>query len=346
MLAHYAPTSVADYCRGYNEGGIIVNEEYQRNPGIWSAMARSFFIESILLEYPIPKIFLYSKTDLKTRTTVKEIVDGQQRTDALVRFYNGKYKLSAQIETEELRGLSYKQLPADYQGKFLNYSLPIDDFRGVTSVQIQDSFRRMNSSNVVLNDEEQRHAKFQGPFKWFIQRLCKEYSEAFRLVGVFSRRDLIRMTDTRVYAEIIHVLCHQFVTIKKTPIDNLYKQFDKTFVEEIHFSELSSIGLDRAIEFIAGAEPEFKRAFMLPTVALCYISQTFNLGILEKAIAAAPDIARDLQGQRFELSDLAEAVRDPSRARLALVPYAEACTKGTNVARARAIRFLYLMAAL
>lgn len=162
MLAVYSPMSVGDYCKSLNDGLITVNEEYQRNAGIWASYARSFFIESILLEYPIPKIFLYSKVDLRTRSTIKEIVDGQQRSHALQYFYNKRYKLSSKIETEELRGKNYNQLSEEFQSKFISYSLPIDEFRGVQPVEIQDSFRRMNASNVPLNDEEQRNAKFQG----------------------------------------------------------------------------------------------------------------------------------------------------------------------------------------
>ena len=51
MLAVYSPMSVCDYCNALNEGTISVNDEYQRNAGIWASYARSFFIESILLQY-------------------------------------------------------------------------------------------------------------------------------------------------------------------------------------------------------------------------------------------------------------------------------------------------------
>jgi hypothetical protein len=71
MKANPWPMSVADYCQGILAKKIIVNEEYQRKGGLWTTQAKSYFIESILLEYPIPKLFLYAKLDLKTRETVK-----------------------------------------------------------------------------------------------------------------------------------------------------------------------------------------------------------------------------------------------------------------------------------
>ena len=212
MLAVYSPMSVGDYCEALNGGKITVNDDYQRNAGIWASYARSFFIESILLQYPIPKIFLYSKVDLRTRSTVKEIVDGQQRSHTLQNFYNRRFRLSSKIETEELRGKNYNQISEEYQSSFISYSLPIDEFRGVRPLEIQDSFRRMNSSNVPLNDEEQRNAKFQGPFKWFVQRVANRFSESLRAAGVLTRRDIIRMGDNRLYSEIIHTLLNGFVT--------------------------------------------------------------------------------------------------------------------------------------
>lgn len=97
MRAIYAPMSVGDYCSALEEGSITVNTDYQRNSGLWSAIARSFFIESIILQYPIPKLFLYANIDLASRKTIKEIVDGQQRSQALSMFYNGKMRLSTKL---------------------------------------------------------------------------------------------------------------------------------------------------------------------------------------------------------------------------------------------------------
>jgi hypothetical protein len=344
MLAVYSPMSVGDYCKALNDRLITVNEEYQRNAGIWASYARSFFIESILLEYPIPKIFLYSKVDLRTRSTIKEIVDGQQRSHTLQNFYNKKFRLSSNIETEELRGKNYNQLSEEFQSSFISYSLPIDEFRGVQPSEIQDSFRRMNSSNVPLNDEEQRNAKFQGPFKWFIQRVAQRFSEPLRAVGVLSRRDIIRMGDSRLYSEIIHTVVNGFLTTKAPQIDALYKRFNTSFeTEDLYFSYLD-VGIDRAIQEVAGGDRELQRGYMFQTLALIFIDRQFNLGLSQKAIEAAPEVAAILQMGAVDLAVLIDGLRDPEH-HPSLTEFVEA-TKGTNVARAKAVRFLFLNAAV
>ncbi|MCK5747584.1 MAG: DUF262 domain-containing protein, partial [Oricola sp.] len=113
MKANPSPTSVADYCEGMEAGRIVVNHDYQREEGIWGAFARSYFIESIILGYPIPKIFLYTRFDLKSRRSIKEIVDGQQRSHALFMFYTNKMILSKKINNPELEGKRYRNLSDD-----------------------------------------------------------------------------------------------------------------------------------------------------------------------------------------------------------------------------------------
>lgn len=344
MRAVYAPMSVGDYCKALNEKLIVVNDEYQRNSGIWASYARSFFIESILLEYPIPKIFLYSKVDLRTRQTVKEIVDGQQRSHALQNFYNKKFKLSSKIETEELRGKNYNQLSEEYQSAFLSYSLPIDEFRGVLPPEIQESFRRMNASNVPLNDEEQRNARFQGPFKWFIQRVGVRYSESLHAIGLLSRRDLVRMADNRIYAEVIHTVENGFVTTKSDEIDGLYKKYNTAFAEEDLYYRYLETGIEGVMQDTNLYHRELLRSYMFQILALVFIDRQFNLGLLEKARNLAPDIGSQLQEQPIDLGILLEALREPED-HPQLVDWVDS-TKGTNVGRAKAIRFLYLNSAI
>lgn len=344
MLAVYSPMSVGDYCKALNDELISVNDDYQRNAGIWASYARSFFIESILLQYPIPKIFLYSKVDLRTRSTIKEIVDGQQRSHTLQQFYNRRFKLSSKIETEELRGKNYNQLSEEYQSSFISYSLPIDEFRGVRPQEIQDSFRRMNSSNVPLNDEEQRNARYQGPFKWFIQRVGLRFSEPLRAAGVLSRRDIVRMADNRLYAEIVHNIFNGFVTTKANQIDSLYRRFNTVFEEEDQMFAYLDYGLNSALAEVMLGERELQRGYMFQTLTVVLIDRHFNLGLADRAIDAAPDVAAKIQGEQLEIAALIDALRDPE-GHPRMNDFVEA-TKGTNVARAKAVRFLYLNAAL
>lgn len=339
MRALYAPISVGDYCHQLNEKVIIVNEDYQRKGGLWTSQARSFFIESILLEYPIPKIFLYAKVDLKDRSTIKEIVDGQQRSLALRDFYNKKFKLSIILETEELKGKNYNQLDDEFKSIFLSYSLPIDEFRGVQPEEIQESFRRMNASNIPLNDEEQRNARFQGAFKWFIQSIAKRYSQPLAKAGLFSKRDIIRMVDTKDYAEVVHSIENGFVTTKGAQIDSIYKKYNAEFEGEDHFRGILNFGLDQFLAMDHLHRDKLLKHHIFQSIILVLVDRHFNLGLNQQAFRTS-EIEQGALGPELDLPMLLAALDDPEEFPQ-LFQFVEASSKGTNVAKAKATRFAY-----
>jgi len=67
-----------------------LTEEYQRSDKVWPGSAQSYLIETIVLGFPMPKLSLYQRTDLQSKKTFKEIVDGQQRSMAIRQFFDNK----------------------------------------------------------------------------------------------------------------------------------------------------------------------------------------------------------------------------------------------------------------
>lgn len=94
--------TIVDYCTAMTRKEIIVERAYQRSAQVWPQAARSFLIESILLGYPIPKLYLYQQTDLKSRKTIKHIVDGQQRSFTILDFYENKFRCLAPVSSLKL----------------------------------------------------------------------------------------------------------------------------------------------------------------------------------------------------------------------------------------------------
>ena len=76
-----------------------------------------------------------------------------------------------------------------------------------TPADIREVFRRINSYNVPLNPEEQRHASYQGLFKWFIHRLTRRFDKHFVEMGMLSSKQIVRMGDAKILTE----LCHSFL---------------------------------------------------------------------------------------------------------------------------------------
>jgi hypothetical protein len=341
VRANPAPMSVADYCHEFNNGSIIVNEQYQRNVGLWTAQAKSFFIESILLEFPIPKLYLHARIDLKSRKQTKEVVDGQQRTQALVSFFNNKQRLTSNIDTDELRGLKYSQLDEIWQSRFLSYSLPIDQFPVAADEEVQEAFRRMNANNVPLNDEEQRNARFQGPFKWFIIQVADEYKGALKTLGLFSRRDLIRMADLKLYAEVVLGIEQGFITVKGKQLDDLYKRYNSTFPHEEVYGALVRSGLNAFLQRKELHQPSLLRAHMFQSVILALISLDHPDRFPALNEGARAEAAAQIAAKNVPLQPLLAALADPE-AYADLQDFTEASSKKTNVDISKFTRFAYL----
>ena len=51
---------ISDLYNGMKSGDII-NREYQRSSGLWPNNSRSYFIDTILNEFPFPKVVYYSR---------------------------------------------------------------------------------------------------------------------------------------------------------------------------------------------------------------------------------------------------------------------------------------------
>jgi hypothetical protein len=148
------------------------------------------------------------------------------------------------------------------------------------------------------------------------------------------------MADSRLYSEITHTILNGFVTTKAQQIDALYRRFNTTFDQEDKYFSYLEFGIERAVQEVAAGERELQRGYMFQTLVLIFIDRQFNLGLRQKAADAAPDVAEGLKAGAVDLAVLIDGLRDPE-SYPALIEFVDA-TKGTNVGRAKAVRFLYL----
>jgi hypothetical protein len=344
---HIIPTnySVAEYCAGMLRKEIVVNREYQRSDKVWPPAARSFLVETILLGYPIPKLSLYQVTDIKSRKTMKEIVDGQQRSLTILDFYNDKFHLPKRSGVDEGAGKAYSELSEELQQAFLNYSLSADLFVSAAPGEIREVFRRINSYTVPLNPEEQRHATYQGLFKWFIYRLTRTYDQTFVNVGVFGEKQLVRMADAKLFSETIHALLNGINTTNKKMLDDLYRDRDEDFPEEQELQHR----IDEAMSFMLGIEDIHNGPLMKPynfyslLLAICHAKQPVEQLSVDCEVAMPYVYNKDIV--RSNLTSLAEALEDPDNPGR-FGEFVKASLEKTNVAQYRKIRLIWLCRAL
>jgi Protein of unknown function DUF262 len=350
---------IVDYLQMLDRGEVIVNSDYQRSAGIWPVLARSFLIETVLRNFPIPKLSLHQKTDPVSLRAHKELVDGQQRTFAIKDFYEGKFRLSSRLEDERLHGKHFEDLDEDDKRQFLNYGIGFDLIVGADDALVREVFRRMNTFTLPLNSEEQRQANFEGPFKWFIRALTNEYAEPFVVAGVFKERGLLRMADAKLLTELAHAYFNGIMTTDKRKLDKVYEDNDKKFDQEGDFGRRLRSALDLILSWDSLRNgPLFSRTYIFYSLVLAMMHAQEPLATLVEQIEPTSGslVTRNAVGNlellasalasRDEDEDGDEGEDDTPTAVGQFEEFIKASTAKTNVLDQRLIRTRWLYQAL
>ena len=178
------PFSVYEYLRQLNKGKINVNPEFQRNK-VWNKEKQSIFIESILLNFPLPPIYLN-----ETKESSYIVIDGLQRSTALQEYYSDEFELFGLEALPKYNGKKFSDLPESLQSKFENKKLAIYVLKPSTPmVVIYDLFNRINTGGTQLNRQEVRNCIFIGKSTVLLKELAsEEYFKKAIDYGVGSKR--------------------------------------------------------------------------------------------------------------------------------------------------------------
>lgn len=148
----------------FSQPNYNLHPEYQRRI-TWDRKKRSKLIESLIINIPIPPIFLYEYDYDKY-----EVMDGLQRLTAIMDFYNNEYKLSGLEEWKELDGKKYKDLPEKIKEGIDRRQLQVITLLKETASTLDRAdkikrllFERLNTGGVKLMPQEVRNAIFNGP---------------------------------------------------------------------------------------------------------------------------------------------------------------------------------------
>ena len=334
--------TIAEYCDQMKAKTIIVNREYQRSPKRWPTAARSFLIDTILEGYPIPKIILAQKTDLRTKQTLKEIVDGQQRSMAIFEYYQDEFRITGD---SAFTGLRFSDLEAPQQTAFITYALGVDLFVGADQSAIRQMFRRMNSYTVPLNHQETRYATHQGPFKWFIFDQSGRYSELFKRLGVLTEKQISAMQDGSLLTELCVAFTLGIKTASKKILDDFYKNRDEQFPER----EALETQLQSGFDLLTSLEDIHRGPLMEPrqfyTLVLAASHMQRAVPLLNPVYEFPADFSFSKDAALSSLGSIALALQNDESSP-GLAEFMSASSSATNTERNRSTRFLYYCRAL
>jgi hypothetical protein len=192
--------SIAELVDWYRRRELVVNTEYQRGGGLWPTPAKSYFIDTIIREFPFPKMYFHERVDMTTKRPRREIVDGQQRLSTIVDFADNKFALGK--NARELEGKYFDQLTEERQESFFSYTVSVDVIRNADRSDILQMFRRMNAFTLPLNSAEKRHSEYFGEFKDWVNTVLDRYGSVLIDWNVLTSRQVVRMADAEFIATL------------------------------------------------------------------------------------------------------------------------------------------------
>jgi hypothetical protein len=188
----------------YERQQLNLSPPYQRNP-IWSKKAQRKLIDSIMQGFPLPTFFIYQRAKNQF-----EMVDGQQRTRALL-----AYKNTTELdESGDNKNFKTKAFPA--------YPLAVTLIEEVEAGEyVEEFYDRVNSEGLRLNRPETLKAKFFNTrFLDLVEKLTA--SDEFDNLELIPSNSQKRMQDRDLVEELVALLLYG-VTDKKNQVDKIYE---------------------------------------------------------------------------------------------------------------------------
>ncbi|EHT7468630.1 DUF262 domain-containing protein [Listeria monocytogenes] len=227
------PMSIGEITNLYRDGDLVIFPEYQRYFR-WTRKQKSEFIESLILDIPIPPIFVSNNADGRW-----DIIDGLQRTSTILEFMGLLRKRDNDAEFYEPSVLLGTKFLPNLEGKKwddeddLANSLPAEVRRNIKrrkiNISIVDStvnpnikyelFQRLNRNGSILKGQEVRNSlmiMINNRFYKFIEKLSS-YERFIEIIDISDKKK-----DEQFQKELIV----RFLILLETEGENINPQDD------------------------------------------------------------------------------------------------------------------------
>jgi hypothetical protein len=337
--------SVAELVDWYRRRELVVNKDYQRGGGLWPPAAKSYFIDTILKDFPFPKVYFHERVDKESRRPRREIVDGQQRLSTIVDFVDGKFALGSNARGVE--GKRFKQLADEQQDGFFAYTVSVDVIRNADRADILQMFRRMNAFTLPLNAAEKRHSEFFGEFKDWVNTVLDQFGAVLVDWDILTSRQVVRMADAEFIADLGLAIEEGIVSTSPAKLRALYKDNDKIFVSRTKMDEHIRGAFDVTLSDFSDLQDTYiMRPHIFHSFICALIHNRFGLVGAEKVtgIATAGRYYFDRDRALISLKRLAAAHEEKEFGDFH--EYVQAASEGGNRAPQRVLRIKWLCQAL
>jgi hypothetical protein len=194
--------SIREFASMLQDGDLDLQPEYQRKYVATPKIA-SKLIESIIMDVPIPVIYLAEEKD-----GTYSVIDGQQRLTSFLSFITGKYpngdlfKLTGLKVYKELNRKLFSDLDKEFQNKIRKTTLHTIVIKKESNEDVKfEIFERLNTGSIKLNEDEIRNTVYRGDYIKLLAEL--EDNETFHKVvqkDNYKKRMIYRGMILRFFA--------------------------------------------------------------------------------------------------------------------------------------------------
>lgn len=303
---------------------INLRPEFQRRMR-WNDARKSLFVESLMLNIPVPPVSL-----LEAGSSRYEVVDGQQRLNAIVEFLEGEYALSDLKELEGLNGMRFSDFSSRAARTFERATLssmivlkPSDEEMAEQGVGGNDDMRRLifdrlNAGGRKLNAQELRTAMNPGPLNDCLIELSKfrPFTDAFE-IPPYSEEEIDSVSENeerkanRLYAAMGDcelVLRFPAMRNPENIRGSIRSMLDRTMEENLEKNEAMKLATDfrKRFEFLYHLFD--RRPFRVPARAngeekISVPLYAASMVAIDRIWKSRDQVARDKDGVRARLNE-------------------------------------------
>ena len=243
----YQSMVIQDIINLEEKGELNTTPWYQRR-SVWNSGQKSYLINTIFEKKPIPALYIRHSLDLDRGISVKEVVDGQQRTRAIISFCKNEFS-ARHPDVNKL--IKFSELTKTQKQNFLLTAIPVGFLLGATDADVIDIFARINYVAKTLNAQEKRNAQFSGEFKQFCVSQSVKRTEFWKEYGVFTGNDIARMIEVQFMSDVVINLIDGLSAYSAAKVTKYYKDHD----DVLENTEGLSKRLDRIFDTCVSLKP-------------------------------------------------------------------------------------------
>ena len=180
MIKSSLPVGVKTLMKYRDAGTLDFENPIQRQSGQWGNLQMSLLVQSMLLDYIIPNIYL--KKEVIDKTNYLSVLDGKQRLTTVFSFINDEWSTHAKTPKVVLDGIEYdialkkfSELDEDVKSAILGYRFTTYQIEGATDEEIEEIFARLNSGTPLSKIQQARPKMGTELAKWCNELVATDF---------------------------------------------------------------------------------------------------------------------------------------------------------------------------